>query len=62
MNFEYLIYHFKCSTEDIDFNDFIDAETLFNDIKLKRIRFEDTEKIQMELQSKLSSRRIGGNK
>ena len=35
---------------------------LMNKIKLKRIRFEDAEIIQMELQTKLSSTRIGGNK
>ena len=28
--------HFKGSTKDIKFNDFIDAKTLFNDIKSKR--------------------------
>ena len=41
VNFQNLIYHFKGLTKDIDFNDFIDAETLFDDIKSKKIRFED---------------------
>ena len=54
------MYHFK--GKDIDFNDFIYAETLFDDIKSRKIRFEDAEKIQMEFQSKLSSVRMGGNK
>ena len=47
--------HFKGSTEDIDSNDFIDTENLFDNIKLKRIRCEDVEKNQMEFKSKLSS-------
>ena len=29
VNCENLIYHLKGTTKDIDFNDFIDAETLF---------------------------------
>ena len=36
--------------------------TKFSDIKLKRIRFEDVEKNQIEFNSKLSSTRIGRNK
>ena len=35
VNFENLIYHFKGPIKDADFNDFMDAETLFNDIKSK---------------------------
>ena len=61
-NFQNFIYNFTGSTKDIDFNDFIDAETLFYGIKSKRIRFEDVQKIQMGFQSKLSSVRIGDNK
>ena len=37
VNFQNFIYHFKGPTKD--FNDFIDAETLFDDIKSKKIRF-----------------------
>ena len=62
VNFQNLIYHFKGPTKDIDFNDFTDAETLFDDIKSKKIRLEDAEKNQMEFESKLRSGRIGGNK
>ena len=40
----------------------IDTETLFDDIKSKKIRFDDAEKNQMEFQSKSSSIRVGGNK
>ena len=57
-----MIFHFKSPTKDIDFNDFIDAETLFDDIKYKKIRFEDVEKNHSGFESKLSSVRIGGNK
>ena len=35
ISFENLIFHFKSSTKDIDFNDFIDAEIIFDDIKFK---------------------------
>ena len=62
VNFKDLIYHFKGPTKDIDFNNFIDAETVFDDTKLKKIRFEDVEKNQREFESELSSVRIGGNK
>ena len=48
VNFENLMYYLKGLTKDIDFNYFIDAETLFNDIKSKRITFEYVEKNQME--------------
>ena len=38
VNFQNLIYHFKGRTKDIDeFNEFIDAEKLFHDIKSKEI-------------------------
>ena len=36
VNFQNLIYHFKGPTKEIDFNDLIDAETLFDDIKSKK--------------------------
>ena len=62
VNFGKLIYHFKRSTKDIHFNDFIDTETFFDEIKFKRIRLEDIEKNKMEFKSKLSSGRVGGNK
>ena len=43
----------------MDFNDFIDPETLFDNIKSKKIRFEVLKKY---FQLKLSSIRMGGNK
>ena len=45
-DFQNLMYHFKGPTKDIDFNDLIDAETLCDDIKPKKIRFEDVDKNQ----------------
>ena len=30
-----MVYHYKSSTKNIDFNDFIDTKTLFDDIKSK---------------------------
>ena len=36
VNFENLIYYFKGPGKDIDFNDFNDAVTLFDDIKSKK--------------------------
>ena len=36
VNFENLMYYFKGSTKDIDFNDSIDAETIFDDLKFCR--------------------------
>ena len=57
-----MIYCFKGSTKDINFNYFIDAETPFNDIKLKRKRSEDVEENQMKFKSKLSNKGVGGNK
>ena len=44
-----MIYHLKSPTKDIDFNDFIDAEILFND-KAKKLRFKNVEKKQMGFQ------------
>ena len=57
-----MIHHFKGPTKDIDFNDLIDAETLFDDIKSKKKRFEYVEKNERKFESKLSSVRIEGNK
>ena len=37
VNFQNLMYHFKSPTKDIDSNDFINAETLFDDINSKKI-------------------------
>ena len=57
-----MIYHFKGPTKDIDFNDFIDAETFFDNAKSRKIKFEDVEINQREFELKLSIVEIGGNK
>ena len=44
VRFENLIYIFKGSAKNKDLIDFIDAETLFNDTKLKIIKLQDVEK------------------
>ena len=61
-NFQNLIYHSKGATKDIDITDLIDAETLFDDIKPTKIRFDDVVKNQSKFESKLSSVELGGNK
>ena len=62
VNFQKLIYHFMGHSKYIDFNDFIDTGTVFDDLKSKKIRFEDVEKTQTEFKSKLISALVGGNK
>ena len=49
VNFENLIYHFKGSTKDLDFSDFIDSETLFDDISCKRLSLRMYKKIKWSL-------------
>ena len=62
VNSQNLIYHFKGPTKDIDFNDFIDVETFFDNAKSRKIKFEDVEINQREFELKLSIVEIGGNK
>ena len=50
VNFENLICHFIGPTKYIDFSDFIDAGTLFDDVKSKKITFEGVQKYQMEFE------------
>ena len=44
----------KGPSKNIDFNDFIDAETVFDDVTSENIKFEDVGKNQMEFLTKLS--------
>ena len=46
----------------IEFNDFIDISTLYNELNSHRIKLDFVEKNQMKFISKLTDRRIGGNK
>ena len=57
-----MIYSFKGPTKNTYFNYSIDAEILFDNIKSKKIRFEDVKKNHVEFQSKVSSVKLGGNK
>ena len=56
-----MIYHL-CPVKGIDFNYFIDTETYFDDMKSKKIRFENIEKNQRKFALKLSTVGIGSNK
>ena len=48
VNFENLIYY--CSIKDIDFNDLVDAETLFHyKVKKKKKDLKDVEKLKWNL-------------
>ena len=44
IDFENLIYHFKGENADIEFNDFIDAETFCNNLKSHKIKLDDVKK------------------
>ena len=57
-----MAHHFEDSTKNIGLNDFNDGDSLFDDIKFKQIRFEETENNQIEFRSKLSSVKMGSNK
>ena len=50
VNFQNLVHQFKSPTKDINCNDFIDADTLFDDIKCKKVRFEHVENNQVKLE------------
>ena len=49
VHFENLINHFQGSTKDLDCNDFIDTETLFDDIRRKGISLRMYKKIKWNL-------------
>ena len=57
-----MIYHFKVLTKNIDFNDFIDAETLFDDIKFKNNEIWRCWKKSNGTSIKIKYVRMGGNK
>ena len=62
VDFKNLICHCKCATKDIDFSNFIDAKTLFDSIKHKKIKIADVVKNQKEFNSKLSEIKTCGKK
>ena len=48
INFKNLIYHYKGTNRDVNFNDFIDSETHFNKPKLHKMKLEDLVKNQLK--------------
>ena len=44
VNFNNLTYHYKGRTANVDFNDFVDAATLLQNIKSKKIKLVNTKK------------------
>ena len=58
IDFNNLTYHVKGQTKDINFEDFSDVATLFDESK--RIKLADIEKNQMDFKSKLSNNIKGG--
>ena len=63
INFNKLSYHYRDPTADINFDNFIDAITLFNEIKSTRIKLNRAKKENlMDFKSKLSDIRIGDRK
>ena len=49
IDFQNLIYHYKDPTANLNFNDFSDAATLFDEIKSCRIKVANTEKNRWRL-------------
>ena len=48
IDFENLIYHFKGENAGININDFINAETFYNNLKSHKIKLDYVEKKQIE--------------
>ena len=57
-----LTYHYKDLTAHVNFNNFIDAVIIFDEIRFIRIKLVDAEKIEMELKFKLSNIKTGNRK
>ena len=54
INFEILTYRYKRLTVNVNFNNFIDAASLFSEIRSSRTKVADAEKDQIDFKSKLS--------
>ena len=52
--FEILTYRYKGPTVNVNFNNFIDAASLFSEIRSSRIKVANAEKDQIDFKSKLS--------
>ena len=55
-----LIYPYKAATRD--FSNFIDAKTIFDSIKHKKIKLADAVRNQKEFSSKIRDLKTGGKK
>ena len=49
----------KVPNTNVDFSNFVDAATLFDETKSNKIKLSDTEKNQTNVKSKLSNNKIG---
>ena len=54
INFDILTYRYKRLTVNVNFNNFIDAASLFSEIRSSRTKVADAEKDQIDFKSKLS--------
>ena len=54
INFEILTYRYKRLTVNVNFNNFIDAASLFSEIRSSRTKVADAEKDQIDFKPKLS--------
>ena len=61
-DFNNLTYHYKGPTTNVDFNNFVDAATHFDEKISNRIKLDDAQKNQKEFISKLSNIEIGGKR
>ena len=59
IDFYHWTYHCKVPNTNVDFSNFVDAATLFDEIKSNKIKLSDTEKNQTNVKSKLSNNKIG---
>ena len=62
VDFNNLIYHYKCTIANVDFNDFVDTATLFGETKSDEIKLDEAEKNQIDFEWKLSDIKPGGKK
>ena len=62
VKFDNLLYHYKGSIKDKDFNMYNDTKSLFDMIKKKYVSLSHAEENQAELESNLTDIKIGGKK
>ena len=62
VDFNNLIFHYKCPIANLDFNDFVDTATLFGEIRSDEIKLDEAEKNKMDFEWKLSDIKLAGKK